>query len=354
MSRIASGPGPGRASPPGRREPDLSVVVAGVRMRNPVMAASGTFGYGREYAGLVDLGRLGALVVKGTSLEPWPGNPPPRTVETPAGMLNSIGLENPGLDHLLREDLPWLRAQGVPVVVNVVGRTAREYAEMARRLDGVPGVAALEANISCPNVEEGGLAFGADPDEAAALVEGMRRATSLPLIVKLTPNVTDITAVARRVVEAGADAVSLINTLVGMAIDVETRRPVLARGTGGLSGPAIRPVALAMVYRVAQAVEVPVIGMGGIWDGRDAVEFILAGASAVAVGTATFVDPGRPLRIVEEIAAYMSGHGYERVEDMVGLANPGFARRRARRVGAERAERRKERGSEEIEGGDDR
>jgi dihydroorotate dehydrogenase (NAD+) catalytic subunit len=304
------------------------VVVAGVKMKNPVMTASGTFGYGREYADLVDISALGAVVVKGTSLEPWTGNPPPRTVETTSGMLNSIGLENPGVGYVLARELPWLAGRGVPVIVNVVGRTAEEYAEVARRLDGAPGLAALEANISCPNVKEGGLSFGADPVAAAALVEGMRRATSLPLIVKLTPNITDIAGLARAVADSGADAVSLINTLVGMAIDPETRRALLPRATGGLSGPAVKPVALAMVYRVAQAVKVPVIGMGGIWNGRDAVEFLMAGASAVAVGTATFIDPQAPLRVAAEMGEFMAAHGYRRVPELVGLANPGFAGRR--------------------------
>jgi len=308
--------------------PDLSVTVAGLRLRTPVMTASGTFGYGREYAGLLDLSELGAIVVKGTSLEPWSGNPPPRTVETAAGLLNSIGLENPGVECFLENDLPWLSGLGVPIIVNVVGRTAAEYVDLARRLDGAPGVSALEANISCPNVKEGGLAFGADPAVAGDLVTGMRRATRLPLIVKLTPNITDVAALARRVVEAGADAVSLINTLVGMAIDPEAGRPILARGTGGLSGPAVKPVALAMVYRVAAAVTVPVIGMGGIWTGRDAVEFLMAGASAVAVGTALFVDPEAPLRIAREIGDFMAGQGYGKVGEMVGLANTGFCGRR--------------------------
>ncbi len=307
---------------------DLGLGLAGLRLKNPVMTASGTFGYGREYGDFFDLGRLGAVVTKGITLEPRVGNPGPRVVETPSGMLNSIGLENPGLDHFLEVDLPWLTGFGVPVIVNVVGHTAAEYAEMARRLDGRPGVAALEANISCPNVREGGLSFGADPVTARGLVAGMRRATSLPLIVKLTPNVTDITLLARSAVDAGADALSLINTLVGMAIDPETARPVLARGTGGLSGPAVKPVALAMVYRVAAAVPVPVIGMGGIFTGRDAVEFLMAGASAVAVGTAVFVHPGRPVRVAEEIAGFMAGHGYTEVGEMVGRANPGFAGRR--------------------------
>jgi len=304
---------------------DLSVDLAGIRMKNPVMTASGTFGYGREYAELVDLTALGAIVVKGTSLEPWDGNPPPRTVETASGMLNSVGLENPGVEHFLRADLPWLRSFGTPVIVNVVGRTVEEYAEVARRLDGAPGVSGLEANVSCPNVKEGGLAFGADPRAVEAVVRAMKRVTSLPIIVKLTPNVTDVTLTARAAEAAGADAVSLVNTLVGMAIDVEGCRPVLARGVGGLSGPAIKPVALAMVYRVASAVTVPVVGMGGIWTGTDAVEFLMAGAMAVAVGTATLVDPKRPLAVVAEVAEFMAAHGYSRVPELVGRANPGFA-----------------------------
>ncbi len=315
--RAAPGPGPA----------GLGVIVAGVKMTSPVMTASGTFGYGREYAGLVDIAKLGAVVVKGTSLEPWTGNPPPRTVETAAGMLNSIGLENPGVEHVLREELPWLAVFGVPIIVNIVGRTVDEYAEVARRLEGAPGVAALEANISCPNVKEGGLAFGADPGSAAAVVEAVRRASSLPLIVKLTPNVSDVAALARSVVDAGADAVSLINTLVGMAIDAETGRPLLPRETGGLSGPAVKPVALAMVYRVAQAVAVPVIGMGGIRTGRDAVEFLMAGASAVAVGTAVFIDPQAPLRVAEEIAGFLDRRGLRHVRDLVGLANARFVGR---------------------------
>ncbi|RJQ11609.1 MAG: dihydroorotate dehydrogenase [Bacillota bacterium] len=315
--------------------PDLGVAFAGLRMKTPVMTASGTFGYGREYAGLVNLSAIGAIVVKGVSLEPWEGNRPPRIIETASGMLNSIGLENPGLERFLEADLPWLVSSGAPVIVNVVGRTPTEYREVARALDGAPGVAALEANISCPNVEEGGLAFGADPEAAYGLVAAMREATSLPLIVKLTPNVTDVAGLAKRVVDAGADAVSLINTLVGMAIDVESGRAVLARGTGGLSGPAVKPVALAMVYRVAAAVSVPVIGMGGIWTGRDAVEFLMAGASAVAVGTATFVDPSAPVRIAGEIAEFLARRGYGWVGDLVGVANPGFRAGRPSRLADE-------------------
>jgi len=299
---------------------DLSVEIGGLKMKNPVMTASGTFGYGREYAHVVDLNRLGALVVKGTSVHPWAGNPPPRVAETPAGMLNAIGLENPGVDRVVKEELPALRAFHVPVVVNIVGHTVSEYVEVARRLDDSDGVAALEVNISCPNVAEGGLTFGTDPDQAFEVLRRVREVTRLPLIAKLTPNVTSVAEIARSVVEAGADAVSLINTLLGMSIDIETRRPVLGNTLGGLSGPAVKPVALRMVWEVAGAVSVPVIGMGGICNARDALEFLMAGASAVAVGTATFVDPTAPLKIVDGIEKYLKEKGFRKVTEVVGLA----------------------------------
>ncbi len=282
----------------------LQVTLAGLPLRNPVMTASGTFGYGREYNDLVDLSRLGAIVVKGVSLTPWAGNPPPRVAETPAGMLNAIGLQNAGVEHFIECDLPWLAARGPAVIVNIAGKTVEEYAGVAGRLDSAAGVAALEVNISCPNIKEGGLSFGTDPGAAAAVVAAVRAATRLPVIAKLSPNVTDITVMARAVAAAGADAISLINTLLGMAIDVERRRPLLGNIMGGLSGPAIRPVAVRMVWQVYEEVQVPIIGMGGIMCTRDALEFILAGASAVAIGTATFRHPETALEIVTGLENY--------------------------------------------------
>lgn len=300
---------------------DLTTELFGKRFANPVWTASGCFGYGREYAGVMPLREIGAICVKGTSLEPWPGNSGTRVTETPAGMLNAIGLQNPGVEHFLQVDWPWLQEQGATVVVNIVGRTIEEYAAVARRLEG-SGVAALELNISCPNVKEGGMAFGTTPQGAAQVTEAVRRATSLPLIVKLTPNVTDVTALARAVEDAGADAVSLINTLQGMAIDIYRRRPQLGNIFGGLSGPAVKPVALRMVWQVAGAVKIPVVGIGGISSGEDAVEFLMAGARAVQVGTACFVDPRAPLHVAEGIAAFMRATGTRRVSDLVGAARP--------------------------------
>ncbi|MFA5843466.1 MAG: dihydroorotate dehydrogenase [Coriobacteriia bacterium] len=297
---------------------DLRVDIAGLVLRNPVMTASGTFAAGREYAPLVDLRRLGAVVTKGVSLDPWPGNPGPRIAETASGMLNSIGLENPGVETFVARDLTWLAGQDVPVIVNVVGHTPEEYAAVAARLDGEDAVAAIEVNISCPNVDRGGMAFGTDPTSAAEVTHAVRAATGKPVIVKLSPNVTDPVEIARAVVDAGADAVSLINTLLGMAIDIETCRPRLARVVGGLSGPAVKPVALRMVWQVANALDVPVIGMGGISEPEDAVEFLLAGASAVAVGTATFVDPTTALRVVDGVRDYCRRRGVSRVADLVG------------------------------------
>ncbi|MDQ7793619.1 MAG: dihydroorotate dehydrogenase [bacterium] len=298
----------------------LAVELAGIRLQNPVLAASGTFGYGREYAGLVPPARLGAVITKGTSLEPWPGNPPPRTVETAAGMLNSIGLENPGLNHLVEEDLPWLAGQGATVIVNVVGRTIEEYVAVAEVLDRHRGVSGLELNISCPNVDKGGLAFGAAPETAYALVRAVRKRTRLPLLVKLSPNVTDLVRIAQRVREAGADGLSAVNTLVGMAIDLERRRPVLGNVTGGLSGPAIKPVALAAVWRLYQ-VGLPILGLGGIATWSDAAEFLLAGATAIAVGTATFARPRAMLEIVEGLEGYLACQGIANVSELVGRAH---------------------------------
>ena len=297
---------------------DLSVNLGGIRMANPVMTASGTFGYAKEFEGLVDLNRLGAIVVKGLSLAPARGNAPPRIVETPCGMLNAIGLENVGLDAFIAQKLPFLRNLSTPVIANLYGRSVDEYAQLAARLDGQEGIAGLEVNISCPNVKAGGVAFGVDPDAAARVVTAVRRATGLPVIVKLSPNVTDIAAIARRVEAAGADALSLINTLTGMAIDIETRRPRLANITGGLSGPAIRPVAVRMVWQVARAVSVPVVGIGGIMNAADAIEFFIAGAAAVQIGTANFINPAVSVEIVDGIALYMRRHGITRIRDLVG------------------------------------
>jgi dihydroorotate dehydrogenase (NAD+) catalytic subunit len=298
--------------------PSLEVDIGALHLKNPVLAASGTAGFGREYAHFAPL--FGAIVAKSVTLGPRAGNPPPRLVETACGLLNSIGLENPGVEAFLRDELPAARGLGVPIVASIAGETAAEYGELARAVDRADGVAAIEVNISCPNVARGGMLFGADPVQAAAAVGAARAATRLPLIAKLTPNVTDVCAVARAVVDAGADAVALINTVAGMAIDAERRRPVLGGVFGGLSGPAIKPIALRMVWLVAEAIDRPVIGMGGICDARDAVEFILAGAAAVGVGTATFVDPGAAAGIVDGIRAYLVEAGARSLRDIIGAA----------------------------------
>ena len=297
---------------------NTAVEIGKIRMRNPVMTASGTFGFGQELADLVNLNRVGAIVVKGTSLEPWKGNPYPRTVETPAGMLNAIGLQNDGIDSFLSEKLPFLRRFDVPVIVNVVGQTVEEYAEVARRLNDADGVAGIEINVSCPNVKQGCMAFGTTVEGTAEVVRAVRDATSLTVITKLSPNVTDVVEIARAAVEAGSDALSLINTLLGTAIDPWTRTFRLANITGGLSGPAIKPIALRMVWQVPQAVDVPIIGMGGIMTGLDAVEFLLAGADAVAVGTATFVNPRAAIEVAEGIERYMEQMNMADVRELVG------------------------------------
>ncbi|MGE5551645.1 MAG: dihydroorotate dehydrogenase [Bacteroidota bacterium] len=302
-------------------EPDLSVTLGPLKLRNPVLTASGTAGFGREIAAFTPLDRLGALVTKGIFLEPRAGNPPPRIIETPAGMLNAVGLQGPGVEAFIDEDLPWLRQRGATVIVNINGRTAGEYAALAARLDGVAGIAALEVNISCPNVKEGGIAFGADPALAAAVTKAVRAATTLPLIVKLSPNVTDITTIAAAVADEGADILSLINTLLGMEINLCTRRPALANVTGGLSGPAVRPVALRMLWQVYQRVKLPLIGMGGIASGEDAVAFMMAGASAVAVGTAALVNPGIHQTVVEGIRSFLVEEEFASVKEIVGLAH---------------------------------
>lgn len=298
---------------------DLQTEIAGIKMQNPVMVASGTFGYGTEYASLFDVSKLGALVTKGLTLKPCRGNPPPRICETPAGLLNAIGLENPGIDVFIGEILPIMKSFNVPIIANIAGFTKEEFVILAERLTDT-GIAGLELNISCPNVKEGGIAFGSSPELAADVVKAVVDATDLPVIVKLTPNVTSIVELAKAVVEAGAHALSLINTLLGMAIDIKTKRPVLGNVTGGLSGPAIRPVAIRAVWQVAQSVNVPVIGMGGICTGKDALEFILAGASAVAVGSANFHDPLSPLKIVEEIKNYFLDNGVKDWHDLIGAA----------------------------------
>jgi dihydroorotate dehydrogenase (NAD+) catalytic subunit len=297
--------------------PELSVELAGIRMQNPVMTASGTFGYGREFEPYLDLNQLGALVVKTITLEPRPGNPPPRVVETPAGMLNAIGLQNVGLDAFLREHLPYLHQLSPPLIVNIAGSTMEEFVSLASRLSEVEGISGIELNVSCPNLADG-LIFGTDARLLSSLVSQVRKATHLPLLVKLTPNVTDILLMARSAVEAGADALSLINTLLGMAIEVETKRPKLANVTGGLSGPAIKPVALRMVYQVAKTLKVAIVGMGGIMTAQDALEFLIAGAQAVAIGTANLVEPASCLRIVEGLRSYLIEHQIPRLQDLIG------------------------------------
>ena len=299
-------------------KPDLSVEVAGLKLKNPVMTASGTFGYGLEFEPFFDIGRLGAVVVKGLSLEPKAGNPPPRVVETPAGMLNAIGLQNIGIDAFLSQKLPKLKEKGATVIVNFFGNTAEEYLELARKLDEAEGIHALEVNISCPNVKAGGIVFGTDPSVAGKLVSDIKSCTSLPLIVKLSPNVTDIGLMARAVEDAGADAISMINTLTGMSIDIKTRRPKLANITGGLSGPAIRPVAVRMVWEASKAVNIPIIGIGGIMNAGDAMEFIIAGASAVQIGTASFINPTATIDVVEGIESFMREEGIESFTSLIG------------------------------------
>lgn len=299
---------------------DLSVTIGNLTLANPVMTASGTFASGREFADFVDLGRLGALVTKGVSAEPWSGNAAPRIAETSSGMLNSIGLQNPGVEVFCTKDLAWLahHAPQTPVIVNVSGHSVEEYVSVIERLEREDHVCAYEVNISCPNVDEGGMAFGTSCVAAETVVRACRAVTDRTLIVKLSPNVTDITEIARSVEAAGADAVSLINTLLGMAIDIEKRRPRLARAVGGLSGPAIKPVALRMVWQVAGSVGIPVVGMGGIASAEDAIEFMMAGATAVAVGTANFVDPTATMRILDGIIGWCESHGVERLSEIVG------------------------------------
>jgi dihydroorotate dehydrogenase (NAD+) catalytic subunit len=300
------------------KRPDLSVDIAGIKLRNPVMTASGTFGYGGEFSDHMDLESIGAIITKGLSLRPKAGNRTPRIIETPGGMLNAIGLQNVGIEAFIGEKLPFLRTVNTPVITNIYGNTPEDYAELAGRIDRIQEVAGLEINISCPNVKHGGIVFGTDPKAAFEVVNLVRESTIKPVIVKLSPNVTDIVEMAHAAVEAGADAISLINTLTGMAIDLKRRRPVLANITGGLSGPAIKPVALRMVWQVARAVKVPVIGIGGIMSGLDALEFIVAGASAIQVGTANFLNPAASQDIAIEMERYLSENRIDCIREMIG------------------------------------
>ncbi len=299
-------------------KPDLRVKLGPLELKNPVLTASGTFGYGLEFRPYLDLNRLGGVVVKGLSPRPRAGHPPERIVETPAGMLNAIGLQNVGVDAFLSEKLPALRAYDTAVIANVFGETLAQYVEVCAKLDGAPGLAAVELNVSCPNTEAGGMEFGNDPRALARVTRACREATALPLIVKLSPNAPDICEAARAAADSGADALSLVNTFVGMAVDVERRRPVLSRGTGGLSGPAIRPLAVWLTWRVHRAVPLPLIGMGGIMGARDALEFILAGATAIQVGTANFVKPDAAVRVLQDLEAYLVRHGIASVRELVG------------------------------------
>ena len=302
---------------------NLSVQLApkrskGLLLANPVMTASGTFGYGTEYSHMFDIQKLWAMVCKGTTLKPREGNPQPRIAETVSGMLNSIGLENIGVNALIKEKAPIWASWRLPVIVNIAGESVDDYSRLASQLDGIAGISGLEVNISCPNVAAGGAEFGANPDSAAAVTTAVREATSLPVLVKLTPNTTDIAKVAVAVTKAGADAISLINTLKGMAIDLNKRKPLLGNITGGLSGPAIKPVALYMVYEVAGAVDIPVIGCGGITTANDALEFIMAGASAIQVGSASFTDPRAPLDVLEGIEQFMNKEGIKDIAELIG------------------------------------
>jgi dihydroorotate dehydrogenase (NAD+) catalytic subunit len=301
-------------------QPDMKISIGSLRLRNPVMTASGTFGYGEEYGSLVNLHRLGAIIVKGISLLPRQGTPPPRIAETACGMLNAIGLENVGLESFLSEKIPFLQGINTPLIVNILGDTVQDYQQLAARLDEEEKVAALEVNISCPNVKQGGVAFGTDPGMAHAVTKGVRQHFSRPVIVKLSPNVTDITGIARAAEEAGADAVSLINTVLGMAIDIKSCQPKLANIFGGLSGPAIKPIGLRMVWQVAECVSIPIIGIGGITTPEDAIEYILAGACAVQVGTTNFINPRATEEIIQGIGAFLVENKMASIQDLIGRA----------------------------------
>ncbi|NLK97386.1 dihydroorotate dehydrogenase [Defluviitalea saccharophila] len=297
---------------------DLKVEIGGVVLKNPVTVASGTFGSGREFAEFIDLNQLGAVTVKGVSSVPWKGNPSPRIAETYGGMLNSVGLQNPGVEEFIKNDIPFLREFDTKIIVNIAGKTIEEYCDVAEKLSHAD-IDLIELNISCPNVKEGGVAFGTDAKMAKEVTKEVKRHSKHPVIVKLSPNVTDITEIAKAVVEGGADGLSLINTLLGMAIDIHKKRPILANTVGGFSGPAIKPVALRMVYQVAKAVSLPIIGMGGISTGEDAVEFILAGATAVAVGTANFRNPRATMDVLNGIKEYMMTYGIKSLDEIRGI-----------------------------------
>ena len=297
---------------------NIQTTIAGVTFKNPVMTASGTFGSGMEYSEYVDLNRLGAVVTKGVANVPWPGNPTPRVAEVYGGMLNAIGLQNPGIDVFMERDIPFLKQFDTKIIVNVCGKTVEDYVEVVERLGEEPSVAMLEINVSCPNVKEGAIAFGQNADALFAITQEVKRHAKQPIIMKLSPNVTDIAEMAKAAEAAGADALSLINTLTGMKIDIHTRKFALANKTGGMSGPAIKPVAVRMVYQAAQAVKIPIIGMGGIATGEDAIEFLLAGASAVSVGAMNFVNPNITELVIDGIEYYMRRHHIENVSDLIG------------------------------------
>lgn len=298
---------------------DLSTHIGALRLKNPVMTASGTFGYGLEYADLIDLSQLGGIIVKGTTLAPRQGNPYPRMAETPQGMLNCVGLQNNGVDYFAQHIYPQIKDIDTHMIVNVSGSSPEDYAACAARVNALERIPAIELNISCPNVHDGGMAFGVSTKGAASVVKAVRQAYDKTLIVKLSPNVTDITEIARAVEDEGADSVSLINTLMGMSIDSERRKRTLSIGTGGLSGPCVKPIALRMVYQVARAVRIPVIGLGGISNAADAVEFLLAGASAIQIGTMNFVDPTVSVKVVQGIDDYLDRHGFQSVRDIIGI-----------------------------------
>ena len=296
----------------------LSTKIGSLELKNPVMTASGTFGYGTEYADFMDISRLGAIIVKGTTLAPRQGNPYPRMAETPSGMLNAVGLQNKGVDYFVDHIYPEVQKIGTAIIVNVSGSCIDDYVQCASIINTLDDIPAIELNISCPNVKQGGMAFGVNPESAAQVVSAVRKAYDKTLIVKLSPNVTDITEIARAVEGAGADSVSLINTMLGMAIDAEKRRPILSTITGGMSGPAVKPVALRMVWQTAKAVKIPVIGLGGICSATDAIEFLLAGASAIQIGTANFIDPSISEKVVDGIADYLERHGFSSVQEIIG------------------------------------